>query len=46
MNDSAKCCENCGNLYCQYMMVAVLYDECLESGYEKHWMPREAMADG
>lgn len=35
-----KSCENCGNLKCQNMMVAVLYDSCLESGYEKFWKPK------
>ena len=35
-----KSCENCGNSKCQNMMVAVLYDACLESEYEKFWKPK------
>ena len=34
-----KCCENCGNEYCQKKIVAVLYDACIDSNYEKYWMP-------
>lgn len=34
-----KNCENCGNEYCKSMMVAVLYDECVKSNYEKYWIP-------
>ena len=36
-----KCCENCGNETCKNMMVAVLYDACLDSGYELYWKPKE-----
>lgn len=34
-----KNCENCGNTRCKNMIVAALYDECLESNYEKYWKP-------
>ncbi len=35
-----KSCENCGNERCKNMIVAVLYDECVESNYEKYWKPK------
>lgn len=35
-----KSCENCGNQKCKNMMVAVLYDACLKSDYERFWQPQ------
>lgn len=36
---SEKCCENCGNKTCLNMIVALLYDYCLENNYIL-WMPK------
>jgi hypothetical protein len=43
MTDELKlrCCENCGNKSCSESVVAFNWDECVESNFEKHWMPKE-----
>jgi len=33
-------CENCGNVKCLTSVVAFHWDECVESGFEKHLRPR------
>ena len=39
MSELKKRCENCGNLRCANSIVAYWWDECVESNFEKHWMP-------
>ena len=35
-----RSCENCGNLRCANSVVAYWWDECVDSNFEKHWMPQ------
>lgn len=32
-----RSCENCGNIACSSSVVAVFYDECIKTNYQKHW---------
>lgn len=41
MAEQKRSCENCGNLQCANSVVAYWWDECVESNFEKHWMPKE-----
>lgn len=36
-----RSCENCGNMQCANSVIAYWWDECVESNFEKHWMPKE-----
>ena len=36
-----RSCENCGNIACANSIIAIHYDECVKSGYSKHWKPKE-----
>ena len=45
MSELKKCCENCGNLRCVNSIVAYWWDECVESNFEKHWMPLPAQPE-
>lgn len=35
-----RCCENCGNEGCSKCAVAFNWDECVDSNFEKHWIPK------
>lgn len=35
-----RSCENCGNVRCSNSLVAFWWDECVESGFTKHWRPK------
>ena len=35
-----RCCENCGNSRCANNVVAIHWDECVDSGFQKHWRPK------
>ncbi len=35
-----RSCENCGNAACANGLVAVHWDECVESKFTKHWRPK------
>lgn len=39
-----RSCENCGNAACASSLVAVHWDECVESGFTKNWRPKNAEA--
>ncbi len=41
MEQEKRGCENCGNIACANSIIAIHYDECVESGYSKHWKPKE-----
>lgn len=36
-----RSCENCGNVRCANSLIAVFWDECVKSGFTKHWMPKD-----
>lgn len=36
-----RLCENCGNVRCANSLIAVFWDECVGSGFTKHWKPKE-----
>ena len=40
MTELKRSCENCGNTRCANSFVAFWWDECVQSNFEKHWMPR------
>ena len=40
MAELKRSCENCGNRICATSLVAIRYDECIQTGYKKHWRPR------
>jgi hypothetical protein len=35
-----RSCENCGNVRCANSLLAFWWDECVESNFEKHWIPK------
>ncbi|NCB47525.1 hypothetical protein EOM81_10980 [bacterium] len=39
MREGERSCENCGNTRCA--IVANIWDECADSNFTKHWMPKE-----
>ena len=39
MREGERSCENCGNTRCA--IVANNWDECADSNFTKHWMPKE-----
>jgi len=41
MTEQKRCCENCGNLRCANSLVAFWWDECVDTDFEAHWMPKE-----
>lgn len=41
MAEHTRSCENCGNTRCANSFVAFWWDECVKSGFEKHWMPKQ-----
>lgn len=40
MEEIKRSCENCGNRACATSLVALRYDECIRTGYQKHWRPK------
>ena len=34
-------CENCGNTRCANSAVAYNWDECVDSNFTKHWVPKK-----
>lgn len=36
-----RTCENCGNSKCSNSVIAIFWDECVKSGFTKHWRPKE-----
>ena len=38
--EERRSCENCGNARCANSLVAFFWDECVESGFTKHWRPK------
>ena len=42
MSEPKRCCENCGNTRCANSLVAYWWDECVDSNFEKHWLPKES----
>ena len=41
MAELTRSCENCGNTRCANSVVAYNWDECVDSNFTKHWMPKE-----
>ena len=41
MTKQVRCCENCGNWKCANSVVAYYWDECVDTNFEAHWMPKE-----
>ena len=35
-----RCCENCGNLRCANSIVAYWWNECVDTDFEAHWIPK------
>ena len=42
MSEEQRSCENCGNARCANSLVAIHYDECVQSAFAKHWKPKRA----
>lgn len=36
-----RSCENCGNAACANSVIAIHWDECVESKFTKHWRPKK-----
>lgn len=45
MTEQKRCCENCGNLRCAHSIVAFWWDECVETNFEAHWIPKGESVD-
>ena len=41
MREGERSCENCGDTRCANSAVAYNWDECVDSNFTKHWMPKE-----
>ena len=41
MDAEKRCCENCGNMRCANSIIAFWWDECVETNFQTHWMPKE-----
>lgn len=45
MREGERSCENCGNTRCANSAVAYNWDECVDSNFTKHWMPKKAVGE-
>ena len=41
MREGERSCENCGNTRCANSAVAYNWDECVDSNFTKHWVPKK-----
>ena len=41
-----RCCENCGNEQCSKCAYAFNWDDCVDSNFQKHWIPKLTEKDG
>lgn len=41
MREGERSCENCGNTRCANSIVAFYWDRCVDSNFEKYWMPKK-----
>ena len=41
MREGERSCENCGDTRCANSVVAYNWDECVDSNFTKHWMPKK-----
>ena len=41
MREGERSCENCGDTRCANSAVAYNWDECVDSNFTKHWVPKE-----
>ena len=39
MTAEKRSCENCGNRICADSIVAIFWNDCVASGFTRHWMP-------
>jgi hypothetical protein len=39
-NEESHSCENCGNIQCANSPIAYHWDECVDTNFTKHWIPR------
>ena len=41
MREGERSCENCGDTRCANSAVAYNWDECVDSNFTKHWVPKK-----
>lgn len=39
-NEESRSCENCGNIQCANSPIAYHWDECVDTNFTKHWIPK------
>lgn len=42
---TGRCCENCGNVRCASSLIAFNWDDCVASGFTRHWTPKLEKGD-
>lgn len=42
----SRCCENCGRMSCVNSVLAIHWDECVNDGFTKWWMPKKEDQNG